>query len=535
MNKVRKFGLLCMSVFALCLVLGIPAEAGEKTFASDLLTASGELNNTDWNSTDTNIAVQNGKVVIPAKTSTENTKFISKNVAVAHEALENVITVDGSFSITNLPKNQKLVFALGLGSIEAALEEVGNVEIAFVNNGGIYATVTAYTADGAETVLGKTRCNIAPNSEFGLTASITGEQLLTVKINGTTLCQKKINVAGSGRFGIMQTGSCGATVSQCHIEACKYDTPQNMDIAEDFEDGEWNAKLLNAQLFGNNKLGTGVMQIEDYNGSRVLMVRNAGTTSANGTSSYLTTMYKYSNFEISFDVPYFLRNKIFNEEGVQTGKPCTGLYIAFGVEQTRYNTVLDTTKYNSDAIVIGANEVTSLLVNKDLKVDLAPFNLYKEGSNEGFSVKFSLIDGQGTLQMKSLTGSEWKTIFTQDYNKVFREGYVALWTVASGDYALDNLKIINKDVSPNLTTVDYTSSVITAEDYDISQEDTTLVFRDGKDGAEDKKTSIFADGNVTLAVIITVVSVFLVGGVIVVLILAKKKKQKRGGSGDEEK
>lgn len=533
MNKIKKLCLLCLSMLVLSCVINIPVQAGERIFDSDLFTATGELNNTEWNSTDQNIVLKSGKLIIPGKTSNEDTKFISKNVAVANEALKNVITVNGSLSITALPKNEKLILGLGLGSIEASSGENGNVEIAFVNDGGIYVMVTTFGSDGEKVIVNKKKCNFSLNSTFSFSASISGEQVLTVKINGATICNQKIDVSGSGRFGIIQTGSCGATISKLHTVCYKYDASENTNIAEDFEDNEWNANELNAQLFGSNGMGTGSMQIEEYNGSKVLRIRNAGTPYNTKIASYLSTMHKYSNFEISFDVPYFQREKVVDAEGVQIGKPCTGIYLAFGVEVTRYNTTYDTNKYNTDALLIGPDEVSSLLINTDLKVPLEDFQLFKSGSNEGFSVKFTMLDGQGTLQMKSLKGSQWKTILTQDYSKVFREGYVALWTVASGDYALDNLKITNKDASPKLIDVEYRSSVIKAEDYVPSEEDSKMVFREGTEDTDSAKG--IENKELLIAIAISVVSLTLVAGTIVIVILKKKQKQQTGGKVSEEK
>lgn len=533
MNKITKFCLLCISILTLCFVLNIPAEAGEKKFDSDLFTVDGELNNAEWNNTDPSVVLQNGKLVIPAETSTADTKFISKNVAVAHEALAKVVEANGSLRITKLPGNEKFIIGLGFGSIEASTEETGNIEIAFTNNGGICVSVTTYNDEGATTIVSNKKCNLSLNQQFEFEAFVSGKQVLTVKINGATICEQKINVDGSGRFGIVQTGSCGAVISKLHISCSQYDAAANTNIEEDFEDNEWNANELNAQLFGTNGAGIGSMQIEEFNGSKVLRIRNAGLPTAGKIASYISTMHPYSNFEISFDVPYFQREKIMNEEGEQIGKPCTGIYLAFGMELTRYNTTYETNKYNTEALIIGPSEVSSHVFNTDLKVDLEEFQLFKPGSNEGFSVKFTMLDGIGTLQMKSLNGNEWKTILTEDYSTVFRDGYVALWTVASGDYALDNLKILNRDVAPNLIDVEYKSSIIKVEDYVPTEEDSKMEFR--PDSAENANADKNAKDNKLLPVIVlSVVSVTLAGGAILIAVLVKKQKKQKGGKVSEE-
>lgn len=517
MKSWKGLWLLFLCVLGLSFVSQMDAEAGTRRLASSFLTETGELNSTEWNSSDANIILKDGKLLIPAETSTIDTKFVMKNIATANSMVDEIVSADATFRITQLPKGQKLIFALGLNNIEGASEDTGNVEIAFVNNGGLYVTVTAYGEEGAVTLVQNKKCNFSLNSQIRFEATISGDSVLNVKLNNSAICNRKIPVTGEGRFGIIQTGLCGAEIFKLNVTCNYYETPENVNIEEDFESGEINANTLVSQLLYSNGLTPSTMKIEEYNGSNVLMFRNVG-------HSYFGTMYQYSNFEISFDVPYFLREDLYNEDGDLIAKYCDGFGIGFG-EEVVAPTLPGTFVTDTDLIIFGRTHVFGYL-NSDYLIPFEELDLYSD-TNGGFSVKFIFIDGHSELQMKSLASKTWKTVATWDYDS-FRSGYINIWTTGQAYFALDNIKIINRDKNPNLIEPEYKSSVLTAEDYVLTEEDTKLVFREDAEGADASQSSQFNEVTVVWIAVGVALVVILVGIVLLNAILQRQKRRKGG-------
>lgn len=444
-----------------------PVSAGSRKAVSSFVAADGTLNAGEWHSTDPNITVQDGQLIIPAQTSTVDTKFISKILAVPYENAENLIKASLSIKITELAEGQKLIAALGLGNLEAYSEEKGNIEISFFNDSGLCVSVEAYGENGMEELVNSQKCPVALGQTMKLDAAITTQQTLNITLNGKVLYDGAIPVSGEGRFGLIQTGKCGATVSEMTVSCEYYDTPENVNIEEDFEKGEFNANVLVSQQGMGNGLLPSYLSFEEYNGSNVFMFRNTGL-------AYIGTKHQYSNFEISFDIPYYLREKVYDDAGALIGKPCEGICIGIGEESSApvgyaYQTSMD-------LVIFGPGMISSHIARKyDVYY---PQGLFDPNTNEGFSVKLTMIDGTTTLQVKPLDAEEWETVATATYES-FRSGYINIYTTGNSNVAIDNLKILNMDKNGKVVEPEYVSSVVTASDYIPTEKDNALVFRDG--------------------------------------------------------
>ena len=451
----------------------ISALAGKGTTISEPILADNNLNQSAWYFTDSNVVSKDGSLIIPADTSTANTKIIAKDVSVLDTAVEEMTAVNMEMSLTKLPKGQQFILGFGLSSIEANSKDIGNVEMVITNNGGLKFGIEAYTEAGMETILNPTNCGISMNQKFTLEAIITSESILQVTVNGKKICDKKLPVSGEGRFGLLQTGECGANISSLSYSCYYYETPENVNISEDFEAGEFNVNTLYSRSKSNGLVPSAI-KIDDYNGSKVLKFQNTGF-------AYVSTQYKYSNFELSFDMPYFLREAIYDEYGSMIGKPFFHIGISWGSEE--YEPDDYTYTYDIDMISLGSEQVKSEVRNQ-WTASLSELNVTDTNTNNGYSVKLKVVDGHMTLQVKGLTSSEYITVAETDY-EIHRSGYIYIWSPGNANCAIDNLKITNLDENSNLTEVEYVSSVITAEDYQLTEEDTTMVFREE---AEEKNT-----------------------------------------------
>lgn len=509
MKKLR----ILVTVLACALFLGnfnsLNVLAGKTVQISEPVLEEGALNNTDWYFADSNIVSKEGVLIVTADTSTSDTRFIAKNVCKIDETVSEMTGVDAKLRITELPSEQQFVFAFGLASIEARSGENGNVEIVFSNENGIKMSVIAYAEKGAETIVDKASCGVSLNKDFTIDASITPKGVLTVKINDKTMCEKQLPVNGVGRFGVLQSGSCGAQIYELKYSCSHYESPENTNISEDFEDSEININELYSES-KTNGLYPSYIRIEDWDGNKVLRFKNCGL-------SYIGTKHKYSNFEISFDMPYILRKNVFEEDGTQVGKPTSNIGVSFGSQEV--NPEGYTYVHDVDLITIRPDGVSSYQ-RKLWSASLVDMGIVDMTNNEGYSFKLSVIDGHTICQVKKVSSDKWITVGEGDY-ELQKSGYIFIWSTGNADCTIDNLKITNLDENPNLIDVDYKSSIITAEDYELTEEETTMVFREDVEGTDSKANvaTIFVACSATGALVLVVL------GLVVGTILKRKKKE----------
>lgn len=498
--------------------------AGSRDVVSGITTDKGELNMTEWNFKDENVVLQNGKLVIPADTSTEETRFISKNIVRVDGLVDVPVSVSSTMRLTALPKGQQFIFAFALATIEAYSEESGNIEIAFLNENGLYISVITYGEDGAMTVVDKVKCGVSLNSQFDFDASVSKEGTLNIKINGKNICDAQLSTSLEGRFGVLQTGECGAEISKLAVTYNYYDTPENVNIVEDFEKGEFNANALYSYMLGNNGTYPGYIEIEEYNGSNVLMFRNAGV-------GYIGTTHKYSNFEISFDIPYMQHKAVYDENDEIIMKHNNNVCLGFGEEIEKPKGESYTTDTDFFLFTGGGGHSyfrhtwSSIFAEQNL--DICDY----ENTTEGYSIKFTVINKKGVVQVKALSDSDdkWVTVGTDEYEN-YKGGYVRIWSSGSSNFAIDNLKITNLDENANLAEDEYVSSVVKYEDYQLTEEDIEVVFR-----KDTQKTSGEIDKNMIKVFVISLISAVTLVVIGVIVNYALKQKAKRKGGNDGEK
>lgn len=475
MKKIRVPITLLTCAVLFSTIFSLPVLAGKNVQRSEPVVESGELNQTDWYFADSNIVNENGTVVVPAEASNSNTRFIAKTVSVSDEKVEEMTRVSTTIQLTALPKEQRFILAFGLGSIEALPGETGNVEMSFTNEDGVKLGITAYTEAGAQELMGAKGCGISMNGNFTLDAAITPQGVLTVKINNKLIYEGNLPVSGEGRFGVLQTGGCGVKISKLSYTCSQYETPENTNIFEDFEDGEFNANLLYANTFRTNGLYPGGMKIQKEEGNTVLRFQNVGL-------GHLATRHKYSNFEISFDMPYFLRENVYDENGILIGKPSSNIGVSFGSEQIAPDG--HAYVHDIDLITISTNRVRSE-VRKGWTAMLEDMGVVDMSNNEGYSFKLTVVDGHSECYVKKVASDKWIKAGEMDYD-LQRSGYIYIWSTGNADCTIDNLKITNLDENPNLIEVPYKSSVVTAEDYELTEEEKTLKFREVEEEEPEK-------------------------------------------------
>lgn len=494
----------------------LSVEAGKTVELSSPFSEESEMNNTDWYFADSNIVSKDKTLIIPEDVSTSDTKFVAKTISKVDKSVDQMTGVDTKLRLTALPAGQKFILAFGVASIDASAGGAGSVEMIFTNEDGLKMSIAAYTDAATNMIMETKSCGISMNKEFSLHAVITPEAKMTVMVNGSKVCEAVLPIEGTGRFGVFQTGKCGAVISEMNYFCSRYETPENSNIFEDFENGDFNINEFYSTSRTNGCYPS-YIGIEEMNGNKVLRFKNTGL-------AYFATQKQYSNFELSFDIPYFLRGDVFDEAGTQLGKKGGNIGISFGSQQ--YEAEGYAYVHDVDMIVIREDAVVSHLRHIWTAPSLTELGISNPNGNEGFSFKYSVIDGHAVCQVKKLSSDKWITVGEGDYD-LQRTGYIYIWSTGNADCALDNIKITNLDENGKVIELKHESNIITAEDYELTEAEKTLSFRP----SGEEKTGFTVE---TFVVCCTAGAVVLAVAGIAIGSLLKRKKTVKEVKTDEK-
>jgi hypothetical protein len=475
------------------------------TTVIDTTSVKDEISGASWNNALEDVYAENGVLVFP-EDSTEDTKLITKGMAKPAEGVKNLLTVDARLQFVKLPEGKKFILACGLGAIESSTGEKGNLEIVFENKGGLKISVVAYTAEGEGTHLVKEK-RVGSLKDTAVKAVVTTEQELVLKIGGKEIFHGKIPVSGEGRIGFIQTGSCAVKVKDININTFKYNRPENCDINESFDNGEFNANLLTSKLVSSRKdaVKPAMLGVEDIDGNNAFRFYKVST-------GYLSTVYDYSNFEMSFDVPFLRRNAELDEEGKLIETRSNDIIVAFGLQGNSFTNDAWTGAHEY-LLFTPTNRIKSKSTTTVPVGDL--YSFFDGADNKGFSVKIAVIDGTVSVSLKWIEETKWTEVMK--YALDTPTGTISIWT-ASGDYAIDNLKIYNKDNNPKLVSTEYKSSIIeAAKDWEYVPSE--KVYVDNRVMEDNSQTSWYG--------VIPVVGGFCLLGLLTALFIRVIKNRKR--------
>ena len=430
--------LLCISMLQ-----PIHVEAG----LSETVIDSSMLDGTNWSNPDEDVVIKEGKILF-TKNGTEYSRYISRAVAKMDEKNEKLVTVSSAVTFQSIPNGKAFIIALGLSSIEATSGEAGNIEVAFSNNGGIKVGVTVYDENGnAVSVVSPKVCNIAMKHVADVTVEISTDSKIKVLVNGSNVCSGTLPVSGEGRVGFMQTGICEVEIANVKMTQYGYERPENVNVDTDFEEGALDISALNAKVLELEASFPRGQYIEQYNGSNVFVFKNV-------YYSYLGTNYQYSNFEISFDVPYVNTETVYNEDGSLKEAGQTSIAVAFGGEQSKWQ-IVDGWMKAGETIFFHKDSVYSYNNREEWNAVLT--EKYFTTKDRGFSVKLKVVDGLVEAGIKWMDENDFHTVLTYKMKSALPTGYIHIWAPEAGQCAIDNLKITNLDDTPNIIETEFKS------------------------------------------------------------------------------
>lgn len=505
-----------LSIFLICAllisVLTITASAGQAVKTIDSRTYAESLQPATWHNSNADITVKDGKIVFP-KGSTADTKLICKEVVEKSEIYNELLNLDTTLVLKTLPAGQSFNVGFALDSIESSIGDAGNIEIEFTNKGGINAAVKIYPVDG-ETISLKAQNIGSLNSEIKISALLTVDDKITITVNGKTLCSGyKSPDDVVGRIGFMQTGSCAAEVSDMVIKFYNYSLPENTNIDEDFDDGEWNKNIFGSGMNFSAAHPAGVY-IGEYKGEGALIVENS-------LVGWVSTKHQYSNFEMQYDVLYSQNFTITNEDGSTYIGNTTFHSVCFGREYWEVEGWGgDTTGsilhvgMNSGMIYSSGGKDT-YGVSEDHKIDA------KENSERGYTVKLRMVDGKFTAWLKWLDEKEFGDPFidVDDSAAPTPTGHIQLIFDSGDNLVLDNLKITNLDAKPNIVEVDFlTNRLPEISHYEYTPSE--VIYREAKEEVV-KGFNFYI-----ITAIVAAACVVFLGATVLVMFILKKKQQK---------
>lgn len=436
------------AVLAVTAMPALPANAGYSENIIDGTSCEKELNGGTWYNPDEDVTGKNGMIIFD-KDSTDASRVITKELAQISEQSSKLLSAKFTLDFSAFPNGKEFIFAMGLQSVAAMSGEQGNLEVVFGNKGGTYVKVLAYEEAGKATELLK-KTNYSGNSPK-VEVELSTKKTMTLSVNGKEVYKGKIPFTGEGSMGFMQTGGCAVKVKDLRLSRFSYERPEAPDFEEDFEDGYFNANLLKSKALSGSSYAPSYMKIEDYKGSKVLKLNNTGI-------AYVSTKYKYSNFEMTFDIPYYQHESVYNEKGEVTTPASRELAVCFGAEGSEHTNEAGYTQATDLLVFNNPSGAYNIRTNESFKSDIPQEESTK---GKGFSVKLSVLDGQVTLAFRFLGEKAWHTCVS--YKLTFTPtGNIAIWAPTGGTttYAIDNIKVVNKDKDAIKPTVEYKSSKI---------------------------------------------------------------------------
>lgn len=458
--KKRRWSKLVCTLAALVLSvtsiqIGMPeVKAGSSDIVVDNSTFEKELSPAKWNAPNGDVTVEGGKIIFP-ESSTGETRLITREPAKVSEYYEELFDASFTLKINTLPAGEKFVVAFAVNNAESYYEEAGNVEIVFTNDGGIKAAVRTFNESGEETVLVNAQnCGVSLRKAFSINVNASKDMKLKVTVNGKTLYNEDSPNGLEGRMGFFQSGSCAAEISSVNIVSHEYSRPENTNVVEDFESGSLNKNALTSTMTRDLGFFPAGIFVEEYNGSNVLMFRNV-------SQGFFGTKYQYSNFEVSFDIPYVLRKDYTDEDGNIQSPAHGNLVLGIGDESDVYSNY--GYQQSGEAIVCSPDLITSFKTAGQ-KAELAGKGYYDPEKNEGYSVKVTVVDTQITVYVKALTAKTYDKVMEYKVGSSTPLGYVHIWSSGKSNFAIDNFKITNLDKEGQVLDLPYEASVIKPEE-----------------------------------------------------------------------
>ena len=420
------------------------------------------------------VVAEDGKAKFNALSEKEKLTTKTKAFNLKEYGVKTLLDFSSTFNFSSFAENGNFSIAFGLNSLrnETGAEDSFAVNVSYNPEKKKFSVgVSEYTKSGenvvyAPTVIGAMQINrdvafkVYVDTDRNLAVSVkpAGASAETKLVSGYTL-----NVNPEGFISYISNGGNEITLSDPQILVYDYDAPETIDYTETFDNNGYNSNVFYSESTASPITPSS------------LSVENGALRFKNTAAAYISTRYKYSNFELSFDITDMAREATFDEKGNVVSLINSWFGIAFGVNSVNEapdSTVRSSTWFQIGRVVPGVeNFITPANVhyllwdnngnwnnvtNPQYMTDFTPWSTKYDG--EVINVKFAVTDGLVELFMKIDGDPEWgEPYFSYDFGRV-KTGYVRIFTAGNtgiemkgieyndvGNFTIDNLSIKDTD------------------------------------------------------------------------------------------
>ena len=504
---MKKYKLLIAAAAVAVGVAGaglLPNAVTAKAGSSEVYIASStSIDDTSINSGDFlttgKVAAENGKAKFNTLSEKEKLTTKTKAFNLKEYGVTTLLDFSSRLNFSSFAENGNFSMAFGLNNLknETGAEDSFAVKVNYDSASKKFSIgVSEYTKDGeisvyASTVIGAIKINrdvtfkVFVDTDCNLTVSV----LPTGASSETKLVSRYgLNVNPEGYISYISSGRNEITLSDPQILVYEHDAPETIDYTETFDKNGYNSNVFYSASTASPITPSS------------LSVENGALRFKNTAAAYISTRYKYSNFELSFDITDMARTATFDDNGNVVSLINSWFGIAFGVNSideapdttTRYSTWLQLGRVvpgvenfvkpaNVHYLLWDNNGNWNNVTDPQYMTDFNPWSTKYDG--EVINVKFAVTDGLVELFMKTDGDPDWGgPYFTYDFGKV-KTGYVRIFTAGNtgietkgieyndvGNFTIDNLSIKDTDhenAKTLLPTPGYKSNLwVKTPDYD---------------------------------------------------------------------
>lgn len=383
-----------------------------------------------------------GKVRFDA-TSEDNARIVAiqKVDDVSADGVTRNLEADYTLTIRSIPSGARFALFFGLSSLVAEPGDSGSTEVAFTDLGG----------------------KLAVGVSSSVSVAFEGDKILA---EVTPAGGEKIALAGSdtvgnqvsaeGYFGVGQAGGkTDAELSSVHVVAWSYDnaaTPDTVSATENFDSGNYNQKVWYS--FSERD--------KYYDAPCGIFVEDGRLVFRRLESGYFGTAYRYSNFELTFDVVSVQRRSETGEDGAALAQETGSFGVSLGNDSWNGR---ETASISSPCKLMLWYDGTVRYFENGMQQESVSISNTAVGNmflpaNEGqiFTFKFRMEDGIATLSGKKGNGE-----FVELYrvtSDVTPYGYVRILSGKASNIQIDNVSIENLDANGSQTPVEFEANVL---------------------------------------------------------------------------
>lgn len=394
-------------------------------------------------------------------------------------------------TVTSLPADTRFGLVFGLPFAGAAAAAKNSAFVYFtLQSGELSLGICKYGADGEEQAIlepkpvgvsGQMQLNVAVDADGGITIGLNGAPFFE---GADAACPT------SGYLGFAQMGSgTAARVTGFVVTAYENLTPENVTLLETFDDNTFNANVWYS--YSENTYDE-VCYVRPENGA--LSFRNVA-------SSFFSSMYSYSNLELSFDITDIQREPVYDGNTLVT-PASSKIGVALGGSSpksaaTSEGLVVEFVPAGGSSVKAAAS--TQLVIKRSgtiVETVTLPKerNIFGTENDKTVNVRVTMLDARLTVQLKYADETAYETVLSFENDSVTPSGVVQIMgygtlksqianmepeQVQKGNFTVDNVSVANLDTDGKHITVGYKSNfyVIPADYvYEDSWDDSDMLF-----------------------------------------------------------